>query len=97
MIFMRFRGPQALNDTYEISRKCCKQRAYRIAKPFRFRTYKKQGGGGVTVNQNPQEGFLSPLPRICRRGSSATEGPLSIPDKGISPHGSPVTSLVSHK
>ncbi len=33
-------------NTYEIPRKCCKQRTYMIAKSFRFRTYKKQGGGG---------------------------------------------------
>src|SRR6266850_2467004 len=48
------------------------------------------------VNQNSQEGFLSRPPRPCRGGSIATERPLSIPDKGISPrispHGSPVTS-----
>ncbi len=40
-------------NTYETSRKCCIQRTYRIAKSFRFRTYKKQGGGGVMVNQIP--------------------------------------------
>jgi len=34
-------------STYEISRKCCKQRTCRIAKSFRCNTYKKQGGGGV--------------------------------------------------
>src|SRR6266403_256166 len=28
MIFMRFRGPQALNDTYGSPRKCCKQKTY---------------------------------------------------------------------
>src|SRR5882672_5159453 len=34
-------------NTYEVPRKCCIQRTYRIAKSFRFRTYKKQGGWGV--------------------------------------------------
>ena len=38
-------------NTCENSRKCCIQRTYRIAKSFRFRTYKKQGVGGVMVNQ----------------------------------------------
>ncbi len=33
-------------NTYESPRKCCKQKTYTIAKSFRFRTYKKQGGGG---------------------------------------------------
>ena len=28
--------------------KCCKQRIYRIAKPFRCNTYEKQGGGGCS-------------------------------------------------
>jgi hypothetical protein len=32
-------------NTYAISCKCCIQRTYRTAKSFRFRTYKKQGGG----------------------------------------------------
>src|SRR6266404_8048237 len=40
-------------STYEISRKCCNQRTYRIAKSFRFHTYKKHGGGGVMVNLHP--------------------------------------------
>src|SRR5467141_2786325 len=39
-------------NTYESPRKCCKQRAYRIAKSFSRNTYKKQGGG-VMVNQLP--------------------------------------------
>src|SRR6266446_10911806 len=32
-------------NTYRISRKCCNQRTYRIAKSFRCNTYKKQGVG----------------------------------------------------
>src|SRR6266446_6130347 len=31
-------------NTYETPRKCCKQKTYVIAKPFRCNTYKKQGG-----------------------------------------------------
>src|SRR6266404_2230695 len=31
-------------NTYETSRKCCKQMTYRISKPFRCNTYKRQGG-----------------------------------------------------
>src|SRR5712664_3713884 len=38
-------------NTYEISRKCCKQRTYRITKSSIFNTYEKQGEGGVMVNQ----------------------------------------------
>src|SRR5882672_9235831 len=40
-------------NTYETSRKCCNQRTYRIAKSFRFHTYKKQGGWGVLWLTNP--------------------------------------------
>jgi len=42
--------PTSLNsfriNTYEIPRKCCNQRTYGKAKPFRCNTYKKQRGGG---------------------------------------------------
>ena len=53
----RFQSPPKLFriNTYEISRKCCNQRTYRSAKSFRFRTYKKQGVGGVMVNQPRSE------------------------------------------
>src|SRR6266852_2858578 len=33
-------------NTYESPRKCCKQKTYGLAKPFRCNTYKKQGVGG---------------------------------------------------
>ncbi len=33
-------------NTYGSPRKCCKQKTYGLAKPFRCNTYKKQGGGG---------------------------------------------------
>src|SRR5882724_7426623 len=35
--------------------KCCRQRTYRIAKSFKYNTYKKQGEGGVMVNQHPMK------------------------------------------
>src|SRR6266850_814942 len=34
-------------NTYEIPRKCCNQRIYRITKFFRINTYEKHGGRGV--------------------------------------------------
>ncbi len=38
-------------NTYGPPRKCCKQKTYGLAKPFRCNTYKKQGRGGpVMVN-----------------------------------------------
>jgi hypothetical protein len=33
-------------NTYGSPRKCCKQKTYGLAKPFRCSTYKKHGGGG---------------------------------------------------
>src|SRR5882762_5368839 len=33
-------------NTYRFPRKCCKQKTYGLAKPFRCTTYKKHGGGG---------------------------------------------------
>ena|ERR1700687_1551356 len=33
-------------NTYGPPRKCCKQKTYSLAKPFRCNTYKKHGGGG---------------------------------------------------
>src|SRR5258706_951022 len=43
-------------NTYEISRKCCRQRTYGIAKSFRFHTYKKHGGRGVLwLTRNPMK------------------------------------------
>jgi len=54
-------------NTYEVPRKCCNQRTYRIAKSFRFHTYKKHGGvGGVMVNQkSDKEGGSSQDCRIA--------------------------------
>src|SRR3989442_8999834 len=60
--------------TYGPSRKCSLYRTYRKAKSFRIRTYKKQGGGGVMVNQpSDKDGstrilmFLSAAAEILRR------------------------------
>src|SRR5713226_3946926 len=39
-------------NTYGSPRKCCKQKTYGLAKPFRCNTYKKHGGRGLgMVNQ----------------------------------------------
>src|SRR5260370_3437295 len=40
---MKFRGLEALNDTYEPPCKCCKQKSYALAKPFSCNTYKNTG------------------------------------------------------
>src|SRR6266478_4973292 len=41
----RFLSPKAFScNTYGSPRKCCKQKTYSRAKPFRCNTYKKQGG-----------------------------------------------------
>src|SRR6266436_4926991 len=45
-------------NTYEISCKCCKQRTYRIAKSFRFHTYKKHGGVGVLWLTNSLQALM---------------------------------------
>jgi hypothetical protein len=67
-------------NTYEISRKCCNQRTYRITKSFRFRTYKKQGGGVVMVNHASATSHHSPAAPPCR----AHESPVTS-------HQTPVT------
>ena len=40
-------------NTYETSRKWCKQITYRIVKSFKCNTYKKQGGGGYNEGYKP--------------------------------------------
>jgi hypothetical protein len=43
-------------NTYEIPRKCCIQRTYRIANSFICNTYKKHGGWGVLwLTKNPKK------------------------------------------
>src|SRR6266478_115916 len=55
-------------NTYGSPRKCCKQKTYSQAKPFRCNTYKKRGGGvPIMVNQESKKGFLSRgVPRVER-------------------------------
>src|SRR5229473_6111889 len=40
-------------NTYGSPRKCCKQKTYGLAKPFRCNTYKKHGGGGTLCSSSP--------------------------------------------
>ncbi len=56
----RARNPFRIH-TSELSCKCGKEKTYRIAKSFRFHTYKKQGGG-VMVDQLPS-GYNAPTLR----------------------------------
>ena len=49
-------------NTYETSRKYCKQRTYRIAKSFRFNTCEKQGVGVLWLT-NCQ---IRAAPKVCR-------------------------------
>jgi len=46
-------------NTYESPRKCCKQKTYSLAKPFRCNTYKKHRGGGILP--------ILACPERCRR------------------------------
>src|SRR6266850_5781609 len=61
--------PRRIN-TYEISRKCCKQRTYGIANSFRCNTYEKQGGGGSHPSSQELSALFascsSPLPMFQR-------------------------------
>jgi len=55
-------------NTYGSPRKCCKQKTYGLAKPFRCNTYKKHGGRGpVMVNQISANGFRSSNDERCLR------------------------------
>jgi hypothetical protein len=44
---MRFRGPQALEDTYESPRKYRKQKTYAKANSFKYDTHRKPGVGAT--------------------------------------------------
>src|SRR5882672_3109570 len=79
-------------NTYEISRKCCKQITYRISKFFRCNTYKKQGGRGVLwLTKHPMRMLILSDQRESKDLSSGAtkgvyperpsgaEGPLFIP------------------
>ncbi len=48
-------------NTYSPPRKCCKQKTYGLAKPFRCNTYKKQGGSFSTFRR-ADEGPIYPPP-----------------------------------
>ena len=50
-------------NTYESPPKCCKQKTYGLAKPFRCNTYKKQGVGGSRERLSPIPYPLS-VPRL---------------------------------
>ena len=88
-------------NIYEISRKCCRQRTYRIAKSFRFHTDKKQGVGSVIVNQLPRS---SRVP--SRKGAVAAKGTrpsalrflcfLCVSALDSSLYQSPITSRLPH-
>ena len=67
-------------NTYRSPRKCCKQKTYSSAKPFRCNIYKKHGvGGQVMVNQTTDKG-------VCPERPSGVEGPAfsATPTKGVS-------------
>src|SRR5712692_2346869 len=86
-------------NTYGTPRKCCKQRAYGLAKPFRCNTYKKHGGEGsrlwltrnpigIAVLSNHQERRSTCVPthvapRITNRESPPDGLPPSLPDATI--------------
>ena len=54
-------------NTYASPRKCCKQKTYGLAKPFRCNTYKKQGGWGQSGAIVPYCLPLIPYPLSIRR------------------------------
>ncbi len=70
-------------NTYASPRKCCKQKTYGLAKPFRCNTYRKHGGGApIMVNQaletsRPTSSHALCLSRLC--GSSAFRLPYTLP------------------
>jgi hypothetical protein len=55
-------------NTYGSPHKCCKQKTYGLAKPFRCNTYKNTGVGvSVMVNQVSAKGFRSSNDERCLR------------------------------
>jgi hypothetical protein len=65
-------------NTYESPRKCCKQKTYGVAKPFRCNTYKKQGGWSVLLL------IRHPMKDVCPERPSGVEGPLFQPMRNLS-------------
>ena len=79
-------------NTYGSPRKCCKQKTYGMAKPFRCNTYKKQGVGTPSLVGGACQPAWASLPRSpsafnCRLSTSSA--PLSTG------HGSRVTDHAS--
>src|SRR6266436_6387892 len=72
-------------NTYGTPRKCCKQKTYGLAKPFRCNTYKKHGGGGpVMVNQQSEMDSRRARPDLFEE-EHRDEGSLLPSDMGIYP------------
>jgi hypothetical protein len=76
-------------NTYGSPRKCCKQKTYGLAKPFRCNTCKKQGGGiPIMVNQDFLDFEILASPQGPRRSWPSE----SIPSRSQkADHGRPVT------
>ncbi len=70
-------------NTYASPRKCCKQKTYGPAKPFRCNTYKKHGGGAaIMVNQALEISRPTSSHALCLRASevsSAFRLPYPLP------------------
>jgi hypothetical protein len=70
-------------NTYASPRKCCKQKTYGLAKPFRCNTYKKHGGGAaIMVNQALETSRPTSSHPLCLRTSvvsSAFRLPYTLP------------------
>ncbi len=75
-------------NTYGLPCKCCKQKTYGLAKPFRCSTYRKHGGRGwLLLTRDPKKDFYpegAPRPRDL--SSPPDEGCLSrastCPERG---------------
>src|SRR5260370_13089260 len=67
-------------NTYGSPRKCCKQKTYAPAKPFRCNTYKKHGGGGAAVEFLKQNFNCMEIPTESRHpsGLQAAQRSLAI-------------------
>src|SRR5712664_404306 len=58
--------------------KCCKQKTYALAKPFRCNTYKKHGGGGAAVEFLKQNFNCMEIPTESRHPSSLQTAQRSL-------------------
>ena len=79
-------------NTYGSPRKCCKQRAYVLAKPFRCNTYKKPGGVHLSLSTfrffDVQMCSLHPEWGYGTRGQHVFESP-ACRDPGLLPSPAP--------